>query len=140
MSCVCPEIIVSIKGESMSAYCCGTGMQCHAGGSTALVHSARYQEVISVGSQGELVVLDLRQRSIRHTQFAGHQSPITCISMSYDENYFVTGSLDGYIKVLASIRHAAVTNQRIYICFGLKCLLCLPLFRLAFVSKRTFSH
>ena len=78
------------------------GFNCHAeGGSIGHVFSQRHQEIVSVGNDGDFVVLDLRQRKTRLTQHsAAHQTRITSITVDPDQdNFFVTASSDGDTKV-----------------------------------------
>ena len=43
-------------------------------------------------------IFDIRQRQMRHT-FQASESPIRCLAIDPEEEYFVTGSADGDIKV-----------------------------------------
>lgn len=40
----------------------------------------------------------MRQRQMRHT-FQAHDGPIKCLAMDSEEEYFVTGSAEGDVKV-----------------------------------------
>ena len=44
-------------------------------------------------------IFDIRQRQMRHT-FQAHESLIRCLAMDPEEEYFVTGSADGDVKVV----------------------------------------
>lgn len=41
---------------------------------------------------------DLRQRKIKNT-FQAHESAVKCLAVDYQEEYYVTGSAEGDIKV-----------------------------------------
>ncbi|XP_035825075.1 dmX-like protein 2 [Aplysia californica] len=72
--------------------------QCHEQGSPAVVYASRQHLLISGGRKGEICIFDLRQRVLKHT-FQAHDAPIKCLSLDPDEDYFVTGSAEGDIKV-----------------------------------------
>lgn len=54
--------------------------------------------LISAGKKGDICVIDIRQRQIRQ-RFQAHESAIKCLAMDPSEEFFVTGSADGDIKV-----------------------------------------
>lgn len=47
-------------------------------------------------------IFDMRQRQLRHT-FQAHESAIKCLTLDSQEEYFVTGSAEGDIKVRTKI-------------------------------------
>lgn len=71
---------------------------CHDQGASSLVYAPQHQLVISAGKKGDVCVVDVRQRQLRH-RFQAHESPIKCLAIDPGEEFFVTGSADGDIKV-----------------------------------------
>ncbi|XP_022257757.1 dmX-like protein 2 isoform X5 [Limulus polyphemus] len=71
---------------------------CHEQGSSAVVYAPQQQVLISAGKKGDICIFDVRQRQLRH-RFQAHDSPIKCLALDPGEEYFVTGSADGDIKV-----------------------------------------
>uniref|UniRef100_T1IMB2 RAVE complex protein Rav1 C-terminal domain-containing protein n=1 Tax=Strigamia maritima TaxID=126957 RepID=T1IMB2_STRMM len=71
---------------------------CHDQGCSCLVYAPQHQMIISGGKKGEIFILDVRQRQVRHN-FTGHDSAVKCIALDPNEEFFVTGSADGDIKV-----------------------------------------
>ena len=71
---------------------------CHEHGSPAIVYAPHHQLLISGGRKGEICIFDIRQRQMRHT-FQASETPIRCLAMDPEEEYFVTGSAEGDIKV-----------------------------------------
>lgn len=54
--------------------------------------------MISAGKKGDVCLIDIRSKNIRH-KFNAHESPVKCIAIDPHEDYFATGSADGDIKV-----------------------------------------
>lgn len=75
-----------------------TAFICHEHGCPAIVYAPHHQLLISGGRKGEVCIFDIRQRQLRHT-FQAHDVPIRCLAMDPEEEYFVTGSSEGDIKV-----------------------------------------
>jgi WD40 repeat protein len=71
---------------------------CHDQGASSLVYAPQHQLVISAGKKGDVCIIDVRQRQLRH-RFQAHESPIKCLAIDPGEEFFVTGSADGDIKV-----------------------------------------
>ena len=78
---------------------CLAAFTCHEHGSPALVYAPHHQILISAGRKGEICLFDMRQRQLRHT-FQAHDGPIKCLAIDPEEDYFVSGSAEGDIKVL----------------------------------------
>ncbi|XP_052281684.1 dmX-like protein 2 isoform X4 [Dreissena polymorpha] len=88
---------------------CVQAFTCHEHGSHALVYAPNHQLVISGGTKGEVCIFDIRQRQMRHT-FLAHDSMIRCITIDPEEEYFVTGSADGDIKVWGLDIHQQIAS------------------------------
>ncbi|XP_070175544.1 dmX-like protein 2 isoform X2 [Littorina saxatilis] len=73
---------------------------CHEHGSPAVVYAPQSQTLISGGRRGEICQFDLRQRKLKNT-FQAHDSAVKCLAVDGQEEYFVTGSAEGDIKVWA---------------------------------------
>jgi WD40 repeat protein len=71
---------------------------CHDQGASSLVYAPQHQLVISAGKKGDVCIIDVRQRQLRQ-RFQAHESPIKCLAIDPGEEFFVTGSADGDIKV-----------------------------------------
>ena len=71
---------------------------CHDQGASSLVYAPQHQLVISAGKKGDVCITDVRQRQLCH-RFQAHESPIKCLAIDPGEEFFVTGSADGDIKV-----------------------------------------
>lgn len=71
---------------------------CHDSGATVLAYAPKHQLLISGGRKGFTCIFDLRQRQQRQL-FQSHDSPVKAIAVDPTEEYFVTGSAEGNIKV-----------------------------------------
>ncbi|XP_065262878.1 dmX-like protein 1 isoform X4 [Emys orbicularis] len=71
---------------------------CHDTGATVLAYAPKHQLLISGGRKGFTCILDLRQKQQRQL-FQSHDSPVKAIAVDPAEEYFVTGSAEGNIKV-----------------------------------------
>lgn len=72
--------------------------QCHEHGSAAVVFAPQNQLLISAGKKGDIAIIDVRQRQIRH-KFQAHDTAIKCLALDPKEEYYISGSADGDIKV-----------------------------------------
>lgn len=75
---------------------------CHDSGATVLAYAPKHQLLISCGRKGFTCVFDLQQRQQRQL-FQSHDSPVKAIAIDPTEEYFVTGSAEGNIKVNAKM-------------------------------------
>ncbi|XP_046400831.1 dmX-like protein 2 isoform X2 [Ischnura elegans] len=83
-----------------------TAFNCHDQGASSVVYAPQHQVLISAGKKGDICVVDLRQRQLKH-RFQAHDSPIKCLAIDPSEEFFVTGAADGDIKVWGlSVHHA----------------------------------
>ncbi|XP_006162399.1 dmX-like protein 1 isoform X2 [Tupaia chinensis] len=71
---------------------------CHDSGATVLAYAPKHQLLLSGGRKGFTCVFDLRQRQQRQL-FQSHDSPVKAIAVDPTEEYFVTGSAEGNIKI-----------------------------------------
>ncbi|EEC14047.1 dual oxidase maturation factor, putative [Ixodes scapularis] len=80
-------------------------------GSSAVVFAPQNQLLISAGKKGDIcilscwsldhctaVIFDVRQRQLRH-KFQAHDTAIKCLAVDPREEYYISGSADGDIKV-----------------------------------------
>ena len=74
------------------------GFPCHSDGASAVLYAPQHQVLISSGKKGTVSLFDVRQRQLRHS-FSAHDSAIRCMALDPTEEFFVTGSADGDIKV-----------------------------------------
>ncbi|XP_043192763.1 dmX-like protein 2 isoform X3 [Amphibalanus amphitrite] len=74
------------------------GFCCHESGASALLYSSQHQLLISGGKRGNVCIFDVRRRQVRH-RFSAHEAAIKCMALDPAEEYFVTGSDEGDIKV-----------------------------------------
>ena len=72
---------------------------CHEYGSTSLLYAPQHQLLVAGGKKGDVCIFDVRQRKQLHT-FIVHDSSVRCMALDPCEEFFVTGSAEGDIKVL----------------------------------------
>lgn len=75
--------------------------QCHENGATVLQYAPKQQLIITGGRKGFVCIFDIRQRQLLHT-FQAHDSAIKALAMDSAEDFFVTGSAEGNMKVYSS--------------------------------------
>ncbi|XP_057663826.1 dmX-like protein 1 isoform X3 [Diorhabda carinulata] len=75
-----------------------TAFTCHEQGSSSLVFAPQHQVLISAGKKGDVCLIDVRSKAIRH-KFTAHENAVKCIAIDPHEDYFATGSADGDIKI-----------------------------------------
>ncbi|XP_066993059.2 dmX-like protein 2 isoform X2 [Anabrus simplex] len=95
------DSLLPLKKSLISAF------TCHDQGASSLVYAPQHQLLISAGKKGDVCIIDVRQRQLRH-RFQAHESPIKCLAIDPGEEFFVTGSADGDIKVWALSMHNAL--------------------------------
>lgn len=71
---------------------------CHDHGATVLQYAPKHQLLISGGRKGYICIFDIRQRQILYT-FQAHDSAVKALALDPSEDYFVTGSAEGNMKV-----------------------------------------
>ncbi|XP_060524786.1 dmX-like protein 2 isoform X2 [Cylas formicarius] len=71
---------------------------CHDQGASSLVFAPQHQVLISAGKKGDVCLIDVRSKMIRH-KFNAHENAVKCIAIDPHEDYFATGSADGDIKI-----------------------------------------
>ncbi|NXF09656.1 DMXL1 protein, partial [Smithornis capensis] len=71
---------------------------CHDSGATVLAYAPKHQLLISGGRKGLTCIIDLRQKQ-QQQLLQSHDSPVKAIAVDPTEEYFVTGSAEGNIKV-----------------------------------------
>uniref|UniRef100_A0A672V457 DmX-like protein 1 n=1 Tax=Strigops habroptila TaxID=2489341 RepID=A0A672V457_STRHB len=71
---------------------------CHDSGATVLAYAPKHQLLISGGRKGFTCLIDLRQKQ-QQQLLQSHDSPVKAIAVDPTEEYFVTGSAEGNIKV-----------------------------------------
>nr|XP_014352268.1 PREDICTED: dmX-like protein 1 [Latimeria chalumnae] len=78
---------------------------CHENGATVLAYAPKHQLLISGGRRGFIYVFNLRQRQQRQI-FQAHDSPVKAIALDPGEEYFITGSAEGNMKVWSLSTHS----------------------------------
>ncbi|XP_015792670.1 dmX-like protein 2 isoform X2 [Tetranychus urticae] len=71
-------------------------------GASVVLYAPLNQLLITGGKKGEVFIFDMRQRTQRN-KFQAHDSAIKCMTLDPGEEFFVTGSADGDIKVWSLI-------------------------------------
>ncbi|XP_012982899.2 dmX-like protein 1 isoform X1 [Melopsittacus undulatus] len=71
---------------------------CHDSGATVLAYAPKHQLLISGGRKGFTCIIDLRQKQ-QQQLLQSHDSSVKAIAVDPTEEYFVTGSAEGNIKV-----------------------------------------
>ncbi|XP_043915100.1 dmX-like protein 1 [Protopterus annectens] len=77
---------------------------CHESGATVLAYAPKHYLLISGGRRGFVCVFDLRQRQQR-MMFQAHDSPVKAVAVDPTEEYFITGSAEGNVKVWSLSTH-----------------------------------
>jgi WD40 repeat protein len=70
----------------------------HESGASAIVHAPQHQQLVTAGKRGLVAVWDLRQQKQVHF-FKAHDQAVKCVAIDPNEEFFVTGSVAGDIKV-----------------------------------------
>ncbi|CAG2109036.1 unnamed protein product [Medioppia subpectinata] len=86
--------------------CLVTSFACHEhSGASAILYAPLNQLLITGGKKGDVFMFDMRQR-VQRDRFQAHESAVKCMALDPGEEFFVTGSADGDIKVwgLGSVR------------------------------------
>uniref|UniRef100_A0A8C2SY78 Dmx like 1 n=1 Tax=Coturnix japonica TaxID=93934 RepID=A0A8C2SY78_COTJA len=71
---------------------------CHDSGATVLAYAPKHQLLISGGRKGFTCIIDLRQKQ-QQQLLQSHDSQVKAIAVDPTEEFFVTGSAEGNIKV-----------------------------------------
>ncbi|XP_066470085.1 dmX-like protein 1 [Tiliqua scincoides] len=71
---------------------------CHDSGATVLAYAPKHQLLLSGGRKGYICIIDLHQKQQRQF-FQSHDSQVKAIAVDPTEEYFVTGSAEGNVKV-----------------------------------------
>uniref|UniRef100_H1A4L6 Dmx like 1 n=1 Tax=Taeniopygia guttata TaxID=59729 RepID=H1A4L6_TAEGU len=71
---------------------------CHDSGATVLAYAPKHELLISGGRKGFTCIIDLRLKQ-QQQLLQSHDSPVKAIAVDPTEEYFVTGSAEGNIKV-----------------------------------------
>ncbi|EDV26441.1 uncharacterized protein TRIADDRAFT_54433 [Trichoplax adhaerens] len=79
------------------------GFNCHENGAGVVAYAPMRQVIITGGKRGHICILittvyDVRQRQLRYS-FLAHDATINCLTIDETEEFFITGSSDGDIKV-----------------------------------------
>lgn len=91
---------------------------CHDTGATVLAYAPKLQILISGGRKGYTCIIDLRLKQ-QQQLFQSHDSPIKAIAVDPTEEYFVTGSAEGNIKVIHHIQFHFVRQVQQYVHFSI---------------------
>ncbi|XP_017781826.1 PREDICTED: dmX-like protein 2 isoform X2 [Nicrophorus vespilloides] len=81
------------KGKSLVV-----AFTCHDQGASSMVYAPQHQVLISAGKRGDVCLIDVRMKTIRH-RFVAHDNAVKCVAIDPHEEYFATGSADGDIKI-----------------------------------------
>ncbi|KAI7855058.1 WD40-repeat-containing domain protein [Circinella umbellata] len=76
----------------------------HDGGAYAIAYEPKNQLLFTGGKSGDIVVSDIRQRSIMHT-FTAHNSRIRSLAVDSVNGTLITGSIDGELKIWDASTH-----------------------------------
>eukprot|EP01122_Echinamoeba_exundans_P017752 TRINITY_DN970_c0_g2_i1.p1 TRINITY_DN970_c0_g2~~TRINITY_DN970_c0_g2_i1.p1 ORF type:complete len:2340 (+),score=198.18 TRINITY_DN970_c0_g2_i1:69-7088(+) len=89
--CIWDTLLPPARGEVAS-------FVCQPDGATAMVYSPRWQLLICGGKQGNLSILDVRQRKIVQ-ELDGHTRAIKDLSIDPSQNWMISGSNEGNVKI-----------------------------------------
>lgn len=91
--------------------CLVTSFACHEQhGASAILYAPLNQLLITGGKKGDIFLFDMRQRTQRD-KFQAHDSAVKCMALDPGEEYFVSGSADGDIKVLPLMHFSKIVNK-----------------------------
>ena len=95
---------LQLFGDSLSHFSPPTSsaFPCHENGATVLQYAPKQQLLITGGRKGFVCVFDIRQRQLLHT-FQAHDSAIKALALDAFEDFFVTGSAEGNMKVTQAL-------------------------------------
>lgn len=80
------------------SFCVSLAFVCHDQGCSCILYAPQHQSLISAGKKGFVSIFDVRQRQERH-RFQAHETATKCLALDPAEEFIVTGSADGDIKV-----------------------------------------
>ena len=63
-----------------------------------MLFAPQHNQLVTSGKKGHVAIWDIRQHRQLHS-FKAHDHPIKCLAIDPNEEFFVTGSVDGDIKV-----------------------------------------
>jgi len=94
MNTVAEQVVLMFFSSSSSS----PAFPCHENGATVLQYAPKQQLLVTGGRKGFVCVFDIRQRQLLHT-FQAHDSAIKALALDASEDFFVTGSAEGNVKV-----------------------------------------
>lgn len=94
-----PVLVLLLITHSQNVICVSPAFPCHENGATVLQYAPKQQLLISGGRKGFVCVFDIRQRQLLHT-FQAHDSAVKALALDASEDFFVTGSAEGNMKVI----------------------------------------
>ena len=74
------------------------GFNFHESGASAILHAPQHIQLITAGKKGQVAIWDLRQQRQVHF-FRAHEHAVKCLALDPNEEFFVTGSVAGDIKI-----------------------------------------
>ena len=74
------------------------GFTFHDSGASAVLYAPQHYRLVTAGKKGQIAVWDVRQNKQLHF-FKAHDHPIKCLAIDPSEEFIVSGSVDGDIKV-----------------------------------------
>lgn len=73
----------------------------HENGASAILYAPQHHQLITGGKKGAIAIWDVRQQRQVHF-FKAHDYPIKCLAIDPNEEFIVSGAVDGDIKVSLS--------------------------------------
>lgn len=91
------DTLMPLKKACVSTFACHEQQ-----GASSVLYAPVNQLLITGGKKGDVYIFDMRQR-IQRNKFQAHESAVKCMALDPGEEFFVTGSADGDIKVSHSL-------------------------------------
>lgn len=92
---------------------------CHESGASSLLLANQQSLLVTAGKKGQVAIWDVRQNKQLH-MFRAHDQAIKCMALDPNEEFFVTGSAAGDIKVTTDFSFCQQTwgdySLRVFFC------------------------
>ena len=79
--------------------CLIQGFTFHEAGASSCLYATQHHQLITGGKKGFIGIWDMRHTQRQINFFKAHDHPIKCLAIDPNEEFIVTGAVDGDIKV-----------------------------------------
>ena len=81
--------------------CLIQGFTFHEAGASSCLYATQHHQLITGGKKGFIGIWDMRHTQRQIHFFKAHEHPIKCLAIDPNEEFIVTGAVDGDIKVIS---------------------------------------